>query len=194
MTTGTYTDEVLEKTPHEPRYPGEPIEPRAPLALARINWGAVRGGAMVSMGVQALFVTFGLFIAFAAWNPATKGVGAGLTVWSCIWFWVTSIVSLFIGGYATGRMERVDPQTGGWNGLVTWGLTTIFTTVFLAWAATGALASVGTASAAAATNAANPGGTHTGWEVMLLLWIGILIGAVSAWSGGKKASRSLNSV
>ncbi len=168
---------------------GSPLSPE-PHSRWRESIGGPFGAERWWRWVEALFVAFGLFIAFAAWNPVTMGVGSGLTAWSWIWLWVTSFVSLFIGGYATGRMERVDPQTGGWNGLVTWGLTTIFTTVFLAWAATGALASVGNVGAAAATNAANPSGAHTGWAFMLLLWIGILIGAISAWSGCKKGSNA----
>ena len=191
-------------------YRNEPMEnipagPREPRLLRRISWGAVWGGVMVALGAEALLTFFGLFIGFVAFNPA-GGAVTGFTVWSWAWFWVTSFLALYAGGHTTVRLSGVESGTGGMNGLVTWGLTTIATVVFFAWTATGALGSVanilgsaigsatssasGNAAAIAVPRAASVFGSAA-WSIALLFWIGLAIGAMAAWVGGKRGETVL---
>jgi len=164
----------------------------------RISWGAVWGGFMVALGVGALLVFFGLFIDFAAFNPAT-GSHAGFVAWSWAWGWFTAFVSLYAGGWAAARLRSAEqPQSGSMHGLVTWGLTTLWTVGFLLWAAwstiSAAISSLGGLVATAAVPAGAPSvpaGTGPaigsfGWQLAFLIWIAIGIAALGAWIGGKR--------
>jgi MFS family permease len=176
----------------------------------RISWPAVFGGAMVALGTMILFLLFGLAIAFMIGRPG--GVGA----WSVIWYLVTAIVSLYLGGWVASRLSGYsDRDAAQLHGLVTWGLTTLATALFLtssAWnilsTSAGLLAAAVTRTPqgqAAAAEAARRAGqattgynyqsymenfTSSGWMFALILFLGVLLSAIASWLGGAKGARS----
>lgn len=166
----------------------------------RISWGAVWGGVMVAIGAEALLTFFGVFIGFVAFNPV-RGGGGGFTAWSWAWFWVTSFLALYAGGWAAARLMSADqPQSGSMHGLVTWGLTTLWTVGFILWATWGTVTNLIGAmqGAVAALPGQAPGAMPAGaaaviggavWKLALLVWIGVAIGAAAAWVGGKAGER-----
>lgn len=182
-----------------------PGGPREIGPARRISWGAVWGGVMVAIGAEALLTFFGLFIGFVAFNPVTRG-GGGFTAWSWAWFWVTSFLALYAGGWSAARLMSNDqPQSGSMHGLVTWGLTTLWTVGFILWATWGAVVNFMRVMQGAVTEAAVPRGVappalpvsvaasfgQAVWALALLVWIGLSIGAAASWIGGKKGERAV---
>jgi hypothetical protein len=93
------------------------------LVMKQISWGAIFAGVLVALAVEVLFLSFGMFIGFRM-SP----VGAG--VWSAIWFFIGCFFSLMAGGWVAARLAA-NPALGRLHGIVTWGLTTVTTFVFL---------------------------------------------------------------
>lgn len=95
---------------------------RGVLVMKQLSWAAVFAGVLVALAVEVLFLSFGLFIGFR--------IGPGAGVWSAIWYFVGSFCSLLLGGWVAGRLGG-NPVRGRLHGIVTWGLTTVTTFVFL---------------------------------------------------------------
>jgi hypothetical protein len=93
------------------------------LVMKQISWAAVFAGALVALAVEVLFLSFGLFIGFR------MGPG-GARVWAPIWFFAGCFFSLMAGGWVAGRLGG-NPQHGKVHAIVTWGLATVTTFVFL---------------------------------------------------------------
>jgi hypothetical protein len=93
------------------------------LVMRQISWAAVFAGVLVALAVEVLFLSFGMFVGFRM-HP----VGAG--IWSAIWFFIGCFFSLMAGGWVAARLAA-NPALGRLHGIVTWGLTTVSTFVFL---------------------------------------------------------------
>jgi len=93
------------------------------LVIKQISWAAVFAGVLVALAVEVLFVSFGLFIGFRL-SPGPAAV------WSTIWYFVGAFFSLMAGGWVAGRLGG-NPEHGKVHGIVTWGLATVTTFVFL---------------------------------------------------------------
>lgn len=90
-------------------------------------WGAVFAGAVIAVVVQLLFGVLGLAIGASTINPLQEvnpvdgiAIGAGI-------FWVvSSIISLFVGGFAAGSLVAMqETRTRALHGLTMWGIATI---------------------------------------------------------------------
>jgi hypothetical protein len=110
-----------------------PVTPPAVALYRRISWPAVFAGALVALGVELLFIAFGLFIGF---NLTTPG---GIQAWSEAWFFVTMLASLLAGGWVAARLSTNTTGPGWLHGFVTWGLTMVATFAFALWASYSAL-------------------------------------------------------
>ncbi len=168
--------------------------------VKRISWPAVFGGTMVALGTMILFVLFGLAIAFLIGRPR------GIEAWSVIWYLVTSIVALYIGGWVAARLSgNPDRRAAQLHGLVTWGLTTLATAFFLTTSAWNVLSTGAGLLAAAVTQTpqgqaaaaqAPPPSTFlqalvsSGWMLAIVLFGGVLLAAISSWMGGAKGTPS----
>lgn len=159
----------------------------------RVSWPAIFGGTMVALGLQLLFLLFGLLIAFIIFNPG------GVRAWSVAWFLITSIISLYAGGWVAARLSgNSDRGAAQLHGLVTWGLTMLTTFFFVtssAWNVLSTSANVlattvaarGPGQAAAQVPPAATFGqtiARSGWALALVLFIGVLLAAISSWMGG----------
>jgi hypothetical protein len=111
--------------------------------FARVSWGAIFAGAIVALATQLVLTLIGTAVGLATLNPATGqnpsgttlGIGAG------VWLVISSLVSLFLGGYIAGRLAGTF---NGWlHGLATWAAVTMLTILLLTTAAGGL---IGTAS------------------------------------------------
>ena len=143
------------------------------MPVRRVFWGAIFAGAVVAITVQLILSLLGTGIGMSTIDPlqrsspdaSTFGIGAG------IWWAVSSIVSLFAGGWVAGHLAGAPDKTDAMlHGIVTWGLATIATVYLLAsivgsivsggasmagTAATAAATAAGSAATAAAVPAAN---------------------------------------
>lgn len=116
-------------------------------ALRRISWGAVIAGVVLALMIQLLLGMLGLGIGMSTVQPATgdtpsaQAIGIGAAVW---WV-VSSLVALFIGGWVAGHLAGVPQRLDGTlHGLLTWAVTTLLT-LYLLTTAVGSVLS-GTAS------------------------------------------------
>jgi hypothetical protein len=113
-----------------------------PSTISRISWGAIFAGTVVAFVAQILFTLLGLAIGLTIVEPMTgqapwEGVGIG----AGIWWVVTALVSLFLGGWTAGRLSGMPlRQDAMLHGVVVWGLVT-FVSVFFAISGVGAVAS-----------------------------------------------------
>jgi hypothetical protein len=105
--------------------------------FARISWGAIFAGAIIALATQLVLTLIGAAVGLATLNPATgqnpssatMGIGAG------VWLVISSLVSLFLGGYIAGRLGGTF---NGWlHGLATWATVTMLTILLLTTAAGG---------------------------------------------------------
>ena len=111
--------------------------------FGHISWSAIFAGAVIALAVQLVLTLIGAAIGLATLDGAggdspsgtAIGFGAGL------WLLISSVISLFIGGYIAARLAGIG---NGWlHGLTTWGLVTLLTAVLLSTAIGGI---IGTAS------------------------------------------------
>ena len=112
----------------------------APASLRRVSWGAILAGVAIALSLQLLFNILGLGIGASTVNVRQDGApGSGLALGAGIWFAVSALISLFVGGWAAGRMAGVpNSKDGMLHGFTTWSITTILT-LFLLSSAVGGL-------------------------------------------------------
>ena len=96
-------------------------------AVKRVSWGAIFVGVVIAMVVQLLLGVLGIAIGASAINPLHEanpldgiGMGAGI-------YWIiSSIISLFVAGYAAGALTTVQSRRDRTlHGLAVWGLATL---------------------------------------------------------------------
>src|SRR5205085_7588093 len=103
--------------------------------FARISWGAIFAGALIALATQLVLTLIRMAIGLATVNPGSGNTpsGTALGVGATIWLVISSLLSLFFGGYIAGRLGGTF---NGWvHGLATWAAVTVFTIILLSTAA-----------------------------------------------------------
>lgn len=96
-------------------------------AIKRVSWGAIFAGTVVAMVVQIVLTLLGISIGLGviSQTPGT-GVLGGVGIGTAIWLIVSTLISLFIGGYVAGRLAGMPTRPDGvLNGIVVWALATL---------------------------------------------------------------------
>src|SRR4051812_34910975 len=98
--------------------------------FARISWGAVFAGAIIALATQIVLALIGMAIGLATLNPASGDSPSGTTLGAgaAIWLVVSSLISLFIGGYIAAGASR--PFKGRVDGLFNLGTPTLLSLMF----------------------------------------------------------------
>jgi hypothetical protein len=99
-----------------------------------ISWGAILVALFLVIAIQALLGILGLGIGLTSVRPATSGApdpgNAGIV--ASIWWTLSNIVALVVGGYAASRLSGVwDRLDGTLHGLGTWAVALVLTLVLL---------------------------------------------------------------
>jgi hypothetical protein len=105
--------------------------------FARISWGAIFAGALIALATQLVLTLIGAAIGLATLNPASGQGPSGTTlgVGATVWVVISSLISLFLGGYIAGRLGGTF---NGWlHGLATWATVAMLTMLLLTTAAGG---------------------------------------------------------
>lgn len=104
-----------------------------PAAMRRISWGGIFAGVAVTAISQLLFSLLGLGIGLSTINPTGDGAPVmGLSIGAGIWWVVSSLISLFIGGWVAGRMAGMPRAFDGvLHGVLTWAIATFLLIYFL---------------------------------------------------------------
>src|SRR5918992_150941 len=103
------------------------VERRTAL-FKRISWSAVFAGLILALVTQLLLSLLGTGIGLSTVDPAT-GETPGtetLSIAAGIWWTISSLIALFIGGWAAAHLAGIPHRTEGIiHGLLTWGLATL---------------------------------------------------------------------
>ena len=122
-----------------------------PSLLARVSWGAIFAGTLVAVAVTAFLGLLGLGLGFAAIDPTGSAPFAGVGKGALIWWGVTNVVALLLGGFVAARLAGIPRGlTGLLHGLAVWSLGLLLT-LWLATTAVGAV--LGAASSVVSTTA-----------------------------------------
>lgn len=150
-----------------------------PALLSRVSWGAIFAGAVIALGTMILLGLMGSGLGFGAIDPATNNPFSGIGIGAAIWWIISSVFAMGVGGYVAGRLSGIpDKRSATAHGAAVWGLVTIFTLWFAAstvgsifntatGALTGAVQAAGNVadSAAQAATAPNSPVQVTGQEI-----------------------------
>ena len=101
--------------------------------LKRISWSAVFAGVLVAIVTQMLLSLLGIGVGLSTIDPVEEqNPAAGLGVGTAIWYIVSSLLSLFLGGWVAGRLASAPRLFDGIiHGVLTWSLVTLLTVYFL---------------------------------------------------------------
>lgn len=101
---------------------------------SRLSWGAVLAGVVLAIAVQLVLGILGAGIGLSLVDPVegtTPGAG-GFGIGAGLYWIVSTIVALGVGGYAAARVAGVHDRFDGLvHGLVIWGLTLLLTLYLL---------------------------------------------------------------
>ncbi len=99
----------------------------------RISWSAIFAGVLVAIVTQMLLTLLGLGIGLGTIDPIEeRNPAAGLGIGSAIWYIISSLLSLFVGGWIAGRLASAPRLFDGIiHGVLTWCLVTLLTIYFL---------------------------------------------------------------
>ncbi len=99
----------------------------------RISWSAVFAGVLVAVVTQMLLTLLGIGIGLGTIDPVEEqNPVAGLGTGTAIWYMVSSLLSLFAGGWVAGRLASTPRLFDGViHGVLTWSLVTLFTVYLL---------------------------------------------------------------
>ena len=109
-----------------------------------VSWGAIIAGSVIGVGVMILLSLLGIGIGLAAADPIEPGSNiASVGIGAAIWFIVSQLVALFVGGYAASRLSANLGKQKAWlHGATVWGLATI-ALVYMAVSGAGAVINTG---------------------------------------------------
>jgi hypothetical protein len=135
----------------------------------KVSWGAIFAGVALALAAQFLLNLLGVGIGAAIIDPATSDNPAASTfsIASGIWVVLAGIIAAFIGGYIASRLSgRPSKSTGGYQGLISWAVTTLIVLYLLttsigaivggAFSGLGSIVGGAGQTAATAVNAAAP--------------------------------------
>lgn len=111
----------------------EVSEPLVPAVRHRVSWGAIIVGALIALSLQMLLNLLGLGIGASSINVASGSTpGEGLAIGAGVWFAVAALISLFAGGWVSGRLAGVPNRNDGMlHGFATWSVSSILTVILL---------------------------------------------------------------
>lgn len=104
-----------------------------PGTVKRISWGSVFAGVAVAAILQLLFALLGLGVGLSTINVAQGDAPVmGLSIGAGIWWVVSSLISLFLGGWVAGRLAGIPRSfDGALHGVLTWAIATFLLIYFL---------------------------------------------------------------
>ncbi|GAB3889391.1 YrzE family protein [Spirosoma agri] len=117
---------------HKLSYSTDPAYGRGSF-IKRISWSAVFAGVLVAIVSQMLLTLLGVGIGLSTIDPVSEqNPTAGLGTGSAVWYIISSLLSLFIGGWIAGRLASTPRLFDGIiHGVLTWCLATLITIYFL---------------------------------------------------------------
>jgi hypothetical protein len=114
-------------------------------SMKRISWGSVFAGVLIAIVIQIALSLLGIGIGLSTVDPKEEanpvnGLGTG----TAIWYIITSLLTLFAGGWIAGRLAPTRRLFDGIiHGILAWSLITLITLYFITTTIGGILGGVG---------------------------------------------------
>ncbi len=110
----------------------ESLEYLAP--IKPIAWGAVFAGVVLAIGIQVLLNMLGAGIGASTIDPLRGNTPDAqvLGIWAAVWWILSSLIALFVGGWTAARLAGISRQVDGMlHGFLAWALSTLVVFYFL---------------------------------------------------------------
>ncbi len=125
----------------------------------RVSWQALFAGLVLAIAIELLLVTLGAAVGLSTIHAQANNTPdvSSFSMAAGIWWLVSGLIALLIGGYVAARLAGVTSRFDGMlHGLIVWGLMTLFALYLLTTAVGGAFGGAsemigGTMSAAGST-------------------------------------------
>lgn len=90
--------------------------------IPRVSWGAVFAGGIAALSISILLYLLGLGLGFTVIDPVSESKPlSGLGTGTIIWWIITNLIALFLGGMVAGRTAGFISKTdGGMHGFLSW--------------------------------------------------------------------------
>lgn len=96
--------------------------------VSRVSWSAIWAGVMIALGMEALFISFGLFVGFGIYDSTAANPWAGVSAWTTVWYLVTAGWSMFFGAWCAARLSGNPVREAAiLHGITTWGFAAVAT-------------------------------------------------------------------
>jgi hypothetical protein len=105
-----------------------------PAQLERLSWGAVLAGSLIALVIQLGLNLFGIAVGATSIHPESHDSASPQTLatGAAIWVGVSTLISLFIGGWLAARFAGIPNQVDGLlHGVVVWALVMLVSLFFL---------------------------------------------------------------
>lgn len=102
-------------------------------SFKRVSWGSVAAGVVVALMISLLLAFLGMGIGLATVDPLAESQPMqGLAIGAAIWWIVSTLVSLFIGGCVAAHLSGAPSRADGMlHGVLTWGVGTLLMLLLL---------------------------------------------------------------
>lgn len=113
--------------------------------FSRISWGAILAGALTAFSIAFLLNLLGWGIGLTSINPFTEAEPfQGLGIATLIWWIVSNLAALFVGGLVAARTAGLPSSAdGGIHGFLSWGVYLVVAVFILSAIAGSAISGVG---------------------------------------------------
>jgi hypothetical protein len=130
-----FGDVIMVETMRVATYPSGATEVAGPqVGLRRISWGAVIAGAILVIAVQVPLSLRGVGIGLSTVDPAAGDTpqGASVGIGAGIWWVISNLIGLVIGGYVAARLSGAPARGDGIiHGVLVWAVTLLITMYLL---------------------------------------------------------------
>ena len=101
-------------------------------SVSHVSWGSIFAGTVIALVVQFTLIMLGFAIGFGTLAAVEGNALGGVGIGAAVWWILSSIIALFIGGWISSRLAGMQRVFDGLlHGLVTWSLVTLISVYLL---------------------------------------------------------------